>query len=769
MKIFYYLFFTFFGFISLGASTLYNPNETDFYNNLINKTHDWIVYNTNGTYNYSQTRNINVTGNNILNIMFDRSTSTENVFIIENLVLAGYDKINIYIRHRVAITLKNCTFNFKKNGGLKFYFENDNYLYPLSENDTKVTIDGCTLNNDCINSSDTGIMQLYFTKDRYPVPDDTTKNYRLKNIEIKNSNFNSINYPNSLHNKLTAIRFFRRGSEVYYSDINILGTKIEFTNINNAMTEGITFNNLASSNFRSPSANFYTLNKNINIQNNYLYTDSNDPAHAVFIQGPYAGVNIINNEMYNFGANFPQEKDSVVHLHLDGAVHLYGAREKSYCDDIINATVSDNIIHSVSTGIQLLGTKHSIINGNNILINDWPVFWHDDALTETSDRAGIKVSTGDPSSVDKQCVDIDLSNNTINCNGLDACEGLIVANLKDFTVGSNKIYYPDNFGILYFGHSSNVMLDIGTSYIDNNYITFGEKTINDLNSHFYNYSEMTFSGIHFYRMDNGGIYQNEELFIRNNQIVCDPSIPLVTKNDLNSHSTIAFHIEGNYSSPLSVSISGPTYLGSNVQGTFTANPSGGSGTYTNYRWWWRNDASGGIGPEFAGFDNGIDYVPPGNYWYELTAFEGKQTITIGKPDDFSLKCEVTDSDNNTAIDIHSIIVGRSFAKAQGANSYKIELVSVPEQVELTGNYPNPFNPSTTIRFGLPEDSNVKITIYSINGQEVITLANGYFSKGYHEIKWNGKNPSGRLVANGLYITELKTGNKRLIKKMVFAK
>ena len=221
--------------------------------------------------------------------------------------------------------------------------------------------------------------------------------------------------------------------------------------------------------------------------------------------------------------------------------------------------------------------------------------------------------------------------------------------------------------------------------------------------------------------------------------------------------------------PLSVSISGPTSLGYNEQGTFTANPSGGSGTYTNYRWWWRNDAGGGVGPESAGFDNGIDYVPPGDYWYELTAQEGNQSITIGKPDDFSLKCEVTDSDNNTATDIHSIIVSGGFAKAQCTNSDKIEIVAVPEQVELTGNYPNPFNPSTTIRFGLPDDGNVKIAIYSINGQEVTTLANSYFSKGYHEIKWDGKNPSGRLVANGLYITELKTGNHRLIKKMVFAK
>ena len=216
---------------------------------------------------------------------------------------------------------------------------------------------------------------------------------------------------------------------------------------------------------------------------------------------------------------------------------------------------------------------------------------------------------------------------------------------------------------------------------------------------------------------------------------------------------------------LSVSISGPTSLNSNEIGAFIAEPSGGNPPYIDYRWWERKD-EGEPGPFKS--DNTI-MAPPPNTWVELTSFRGQQQINIGRSYDFSLKCEVTDSDNNTAADIHSINVGGGFAKAQGTNYDKIEIVAVPDQVELTGNYPNPFNPSTTIRFGLAEDGNAKITIYSINGQEVITLVNGYFSKGYHEIRWNGKNPSGRLVANGLYITELITGNHRLIKKMVFAK
>ncbi|HDR05374.1 MAG TPA: hypothetical protein ENN84_09050, partial [Candidatus Marinimicrobia bacterium] len=84
---------------------------------------------------------------------------------------------------------------------------------------------------------------------------------------------------------------------------------------------------------------------------------------------------------------------------------------------------------------------------------------------------------------------------------------------------------------------------------------------------------------------------------------------------------------------------------------------------------------------------------------------------------------------------------------------EFSVLSVPENVEVSGNYPNPFNPSTTIGFGLPEGSFVKITIYSIIGEKIITLADGSYSKGYHEIKWHGTNQAGNSVSNGLYIYE----------------
>ncbi len=217
--------------------------------------------------------------------------------------------------------------------------------------------------------------------------------------------------------------------------------------------------------------------------------------------------------------------------------------------------------------------------------------------------------------------------------------------------------------------------------------------------------------------------------------------------------------------PVDVVISGPTNLDSGEYGTFTANPSGGSGTYTNYRWWERND-DGWVPESVEG--NPIILAPPQGQWVYQSGWEGQQNVQVSRTYDFSLKCEVTDSHNDTDFDTHSVNVFGGLAKTNTSGA-DVTLIESPEKIELLGNYPNPFNPSTTIKFGLPEDSNVKISIYSITGQKITTLLDSYYPKGYHSITWNGVNSSGNSVSNGIYIYEMVSQNRRFIKKMVFAK
>jgi hypothetical protein len=97
------------------------------------------------------------------------------------------------------------------------------------------------------------------------------------------------------------------------------------------------------------------------------------------------------------------------------------------------------------------------------------------------------------------------------------------------------------------------------------------------------------------------------------------------------------------------------------------------------------------------------------------------------------------------------------------------LTAIPEELSLDGNYPNPFNPVTTIRFGLPEPRKIRITVVNILGQEITELVNGWRDMGRHEVVWQGVDGSGKAVASGIYFTVLSDGNKIIVQKMLLLK
>ena len=72
---------------------------------------------------------------------------------------------------------------------------------------------------------------------------------------------------------------------------------------------------------------------------------------------------------------------------------------------------------------------------------------------------------------------------------------------------------------------------------------------------------------------------------------------------------------------------------------------------------------------------------------------------------------------------------------------------IPEIYQLHNNYPNPFNPSTTIQYDLPKQSMVTLKVYSLLGQEVATLVDGVMEAGYQHVVWNGQ--TGK-VSSGVY-------------------
>ncbi len=97
-------------------------------------------------------------------------------------------------------------------------------------------------------------------------------------------------------------------------------------------------------------------------------------------------------------------------------------------------------------------------------------------------------------------------------------------------------------------------------------------------------------------------------------------------------------------------------------------------------------------------------------------------------------------------------------------------VPVPANYALLGNYPNPFNPATNIRFQLPEKSEITVKIYDMRGNLVDTPAlKKSFDAGEHDINWTAQNNSGRRVASGMYIYLFQAGNFQKTGKMVLLK
>ena len=89
--------------------------------------------------------------------------------------------------------------------------------------------------------------------------------------------------------------------------------------------------------------------------------------------------------------------------------------------------------------------------------------------------------------------------------------------------------------------------------------------------------------------------------------------------------------------------------------------------------------------------------------------------------------------------------------------------------ELRQNFPNPFNPNTTIEYELRQSSNVKLVIFDILGREISTLINRFEPSGMKSVKWNGTNDGGYPVSTGVYFYSLIIGDNSLTKKMLLIK
>jgi bacillolysin len=133
----------------------------------------------------------------------------------------------------------------------------------------------------------------------------------------------------------------------------------------------------------------------------------------------------------------------------------------------------------------------------------------------------------------------------------------------------------------------------------------------------------------------------------------------------------------------------------------------------------------------------FEYDPSQNLWYRLTG-----------DFDYTLFMRARVSSVITSLEIETL---------------------VPEEFLVSESFPNPFNPSTSIRYSLPNAENVIIVVYDVTGRRVAELINNYHNPGTYTVSWNGKSNEGISVSSGIYYCRIEAGEYSAIKKMILMK
>jgi hypothetical protein len=95
--------------------------------------------------------------------------------------------------------------------------------------------------------------------------------------------------------------------------------------------------------------------------------------------------------------------------------------------------------------------------------------------------------------------------------------------------------------------------------------------------------------------------------------------------------------------------------------------------------------------------------------------------------------------------------------------------AIPKVFAVSQNFPNPFNPSTTISFDVPVSSVVRMVVCNLLGQKVRTLVNGVHEPGRYKVVWDGRNDAGAPVGSGIYLYKFEAGEYTRVQKMILMK
>ena len=147
-----------------------------------------------------------------------------------------------------------------------------------------------------------------------------------------------------------------------------------------------------------------------------------------------------------------------------------------------------------------------------------------------------------------------------------------------------------------------------------------------------------------------------------------------------------------------------------------------------------------------------------NYWGETTT---EEMATLPFPSNITAIYDFLDDDELAFVDYNNWLNSPVVVENESIQSSISNL--------QLSNFPNPFNPTTTISFSIPEESHAELSIFNIKGQRVKQLINDQLSTGEHSVVWDGRDENNKPVGSGVYFYKLKAGGFREVRKMILLK
>jgi hypothetical protein len=198
----------------------------------------------------------------------------------------------------------------------------------------------------------------------------------------------------------------------------------------------------------------------------------------------------------------------------------------------------------------------------------------------------------------------------------------------------------------------------------------------------------------------------------------------------------------------------------------------GEATFSYWRWY-TNDQGNDPGTDWWR----VQVTNNGENWVDLEAtqasdaswqqftFELSDYVTMS--DQVQIRFVAADEGDGSLVEaaVDDILLDVSFPILTAVDDEAV----LPARLGLVGNYPNPFNPQTSILFDLPHQADVELAIYDVTGRRVVTLVQGKVAAGRHEAVWYGRDSGGHPVASGLYFSRLVSEGEVLTRKMMLLK